>query len=179
MDTTTLALAYGAAALVALIVTAAFAAPIEEVLFRLLPEEVSKAWQQFVKFALFVAAFAGGMPAPPTGGFIDRNAPPVTQPVEGAGFMTVMHSIGGALAAASWVLLIFFALSLTALTVSRVYASMRRKKEAELHLLEEREQERKAAKARQDGQEGASPPKRQEPAESRPVRSQEKPARRW
>lgn len=183
MDISTLLMAYAAAALVALVVTAAFANPIEEVLFRLLPEEVSKGWQQFVKFALFVAAFAGGMPVAMNAGFIDRGAPAVALPPQpGEGLMIVMRSVSGALMAASWVLLVFFAVTLSALTATRIYASYRRRREYEAKELEAREEERKAAKARQDRSEGGEPLKRIEPAEPRPVKPQDKPApqpRRW
>lgn len=173
MDTATLVLAYAAAAAVAAVVTVAFSAPIERVLFRLLPEEVAPAWNQFVKFALFVASFAGGLPAP-ISGFVDRAAPPI-EPAEGEGLMIVMNSVGGALMAAAWVLLAFFAVTLTALTAGRVYASYRKRRELAARALAQREEERKLEKARQDRSEGA-PLKRQEPAEPRPVKPQEKPA---
>ena len=183
MDIPTLAMAYGAAAMVALIVTAAFAAPIEEVLFRLLPEGVAPAWQQFIKFALFVATFAGGMPAPLTGAIIDRNAPAVQTPVPGESFMIVMSSLSGALMAAAWVLLVFFAVTLSALTAMRVYTAMRKRRELETERVAEREAERKKELGRREVPTGDSPLKRQEPAESRPVKQQQEktgqPPRRW
>jgi hypothetical protein len=156
MDVPTLMLAYGAAVMVALTVTAAFAAPIEEALFRLLPKEVAPAWQQLVKFALFVVTFGGGMPAPLTGAIIDRSAP-VAAPVPGESFMIVMSSFSGALMAAAWVLLVFFAVTLVALTGLRFYTVMRRRRER------------------------GEPLKRREPSDSRPVK-QDRPAsqpRRW
>lgn len=174
MDIGTLVMAYGAAAMVALTVTAAFSSPIEEVLFRLLPGEVAPAWQQFVKFALFVVAFGGGMPAPLTGAIIDRNAPEAA-PIPGEGFMIVMSSLSGALMAAAWVLLVFFAVTLAALTALRLYSIMRKRREAEASRVAEREKERQEAGA--DGE----PRKRREPSESRPVKQERTPQhpRRW
>jgi hypothetical protein len=178
MDISTLVMAYSAAALVALTVTAAFSAPIEEVLFRLLPEEVAPAWQQFVKFSLFVVTFGGGMPAPLAGAIIDRNAPAAPAPPPGEGFMVVMSSLSGALMAAAWMLLVFFAITLAALTALRLYTMARKRRELEANRVAEREEERKQVKALQDS---GQPLKRREPAETRPVQ-QEKPAqnpRRW
>lgn len=160
MNTPALLLAYAAAAAVALIVTAAFSAPMERVLFRLLPEELAPAWNQFVKFALFVASFAGGLPLP-RAGFIDRAAPPAP-PMEGEGLMLVMGSVGGALMSAAWALLAFFAITLTALTAARVYAALRERRELE---------KEKPDRAEPRGE----PLKRREPAEPRPVK-QDKPA---
>ena len=64
MDIQPLILAYAAAVVVALAVTASFSSSIEQVLFRLLPEEVAPHWARFIKFAAFVAAVGGGLPAP-------------------------------------------------------------------------------------------------------------------
>jgi hypothetical protein len=176
MDILTLVMAYGAAALVALTVTAAFSTPIEEVLFRLLPEVVAPAWQQFVKFSLFVVTFVGGMPSPLTGALIDRNAPASPPALPGESFMTVMRSLSGALMAAAWMLLVFFAVTLAALTALRVYTMMRRRRELEANRLAEREAERKREK-----EPGGEPLKRREPSEPRPVK-QDRPAqnpKRW
>ncbi|UPT73543.1 MAG: hypothetical protein M0D55_17010 [Elusimicrobiota bacterium] len=80
MDTGSLVWSYAAALTVAAVVTAAFSRAIDRVLYKLIPEEVAPSWTQFVKFALFVASFAGGMPTGPGGAFIDRNGPLVTPP---------------------------------------------------------------------------------------------------
>jgi predicted lipid-binding transport protein (Tim44 family) len=178
MDIPTLVMAYGAAALVALTVTAAFSTPIEEVLFRLLPEEVAPAWQQFVKFALFVATFVGGMPAPLAGAIIDRNAPAAPPPAAGESFMVVMSSLSGALMSGTRLLLVFFAITLAALGALRIYTMMRKRRELEANRIAEREEERKQDKALQDS---GQPLKRREPSEARPVK-QERPAqnpKRW
>lgn len=148
MDIQTLTLAYTAAAVVAIGVTAGFSASIEQTLFRLLPEEAGVHWARYVKFALAVAAFAGGLPTRPLPVFVDRNAPPVPPPPLSNGLMLVMSSASGALMAASWVLLIFFSITLISLTAGRVYVAVRGRKERELRELAEREEERKKEKAR-------------------------------
>jgi len=141
MDIATLVMAYGAAAFVAVTVTAAFSTPIEEVLFRLLPTEVAPAWQQFVKFALFVVSFGGGMPL-----MGDRGAP-AAPALPGENFMIVMGSLNGALMAAAWVLLVFFALTLAALAAFRVHTLIRRRRQEEANRIADREEQRKREKA--------------------------------
>jgi len=165
MDIQPLMLAYTAAATVAVGVTASFSASIEQTLFRLLPEEAGPHWARFVKFAVAVAAFAGGLPTRPIPAFIDRNAPPPPPPGLADGLMMVMGSASGALMAASWVLLIFFSITLMSLTAGRAYAALRAHREAEAREVARREEERKLEKSRQESE----PLKRKEPAEPRPV----------
>jgi hypothetical protein len=169
-------MAYCAAATVAVVVTTAFSNSIDQVLSRLLSEEVAPAWSKFVKFALLAASFVGGMPAPLTAGFIDRNGPAVTSPVEGESLMIVMKSVAGALMSASWILLVFFGVTLTALSAGRAYAALRKRREAEAKELADRAEERKLEKTRQDRSESHGEPiKRREASEPRPVK-QDKPA---
>lgn len=147
MEIQVLILAYTAAALVALAVTAAFSPSLESMLFRVLPGEVSEPWARFVKFAVFVSAFAGGAPSR-VAGLIDRNVPNAPPPGAAEGFTIVMSSAIGALMAASWVLLALFAIASAVLLSGRAYGAYRARGE---------------------------PVKRLEPAEPRPV-SSEKPA---
>lgn len=178
MDTGTLIMAYAAAATVAGIVTAAFAPAMDRVLYKLIPEEVAPAWSQFMKFALFVASFARGMPVVDGARFIDRTGPLVTPPAEGQGLMIVMKSVGGALAGASWTLLLFFGVTLTAFMAGRVWVALKERRDKEAAEIKAREDERREEKKKQD--ESAErrrrdetrdnmPPKRAEPADSRPV----------
>lgn len=167
MDIQSLTLAYTAAAVVAVGVTAGFSASIEQTLFRLLPEEAAPHWARYVKFALAVASFAGGLPTRPTPAFIDRAAPPAPPPGFSDGLMLVMSSASGALMAASWVLLLFFAVTLLSLTAGRVYAAVLRRREAEAKAVAAREEERKKEeKARLEsrpagGEAPGKPPKRE------------------
>ncbi|MBI2387000.1 MAG: hypothetical protein HYV14_13490 [Elusimicrobia bacterium] len=170
MDIQPLLLAYTAAALVALGVTAAFSASIEQTLIRLLPEGVAIHWAKFIKFGVFAVSFTGGLPAPLGGGFIDRNAPPGPPPGVAEGLMIVMNSASGALMAAAWVLLAFFGTTLMALIAGRAYQALRKYREEQAAEVSRREADRKEDKARQESQ----PVKRKEPAEARPV-VQEKP----
>lgn len=175
MDTTSLLLAYAAAAAVGAVVTAAFSPSINIVLTKLIPGDLVPAWNQFTRFALFVASFAGGIPNPNPGRFIDRNAPAVAPPVEGEGLMMVMRAIGGALMAASWTLLIFFGVTLAAYGAGRVWTAIKQRRDEDAKEVERREQERREAKAKQDASssERIEARKRLEPAEPRPVQKDE------
>lgn len=157
MELQSLMLAYTASAVVAVGVVAGFSAPIGMTLFKLLPEEAAPHWARFIKFAVAVAAFAGGLPTRPIPTFVDRDAPPAPPPGVEDGLMMVMSSASGALMAASWVLMVFFAVTLISLTAGRAYQAVRQMKEKEKR-------------------EAGEPHKRMEPSESRPVQAAEKPA---
>lgn len=129
MEIQVLILAYTASALVAMGVTAAFAPSLESMLFRVLPGEVSEHWARFVKFAVFVAAFAGGAPSR-VSGLIDRTLPNGPPPGAAEGLMIVMSSAIGALMAAAWMLLLFFAVASAALLSGRAYGAMRARGES-------------------------------------------------
>lgn len=160
MNISALVLAYTAAVLVALGVTSYFSSSIEEVLSNLLPEETAPHWARFVRFGVFVAACAGGMPGA-TAGIVDRAAPLAPPPGMAEGLMLIMNCAIGALMASAWILLLFFGAGLAVQTAGRAYAEMRKYREQ---------------KARQDRPESRGEPvKRLEPAEPRPV-TQEKPA---
>lgn len=178
MDTSSLVYSYSAAALVAGVITLAFSPAINRVLNKLIPDAVAPAWSQFIKFALFVASFVGGMPVADPGRFIDRNGPAVTLPVEGTELLMVMKSVSGALTAASWTLLIFFSVTLCAYGAGRLWAVLKERREAEAKALEHREAQQREDKAKQDAGAGkhdeapkqdeqpkpAEPPKPREPA---------------
>lgn len=156
MDIQHLTLAYAAAILVALGVTASFSAAISQMLFRLLQEDIAPIWSRFVRFALFAAAVAGGMPAR-TGVFIDRSALPPPPPTSAEGLMLVMNSAIGSLMAASWFLLLFFGATLTALTAGRAYAAAQKRREEEA-----REAARRGEQAKREEEKPAAQEKKPE-----------------
>lgn len=180
MDTSSLVYSYAAAALVAGVVTLAFSPAINRVLHKLIPDEVAPAWSQFIKFALFVSSFVGGLPIAAPGRFIDRNGPAVTLPVEGAELLMVMKSVSGALTAGSWTLFIFFSVTLSAYGAQRFWAVLKGRREAEAKALEHREAQQREDKARQDAGGGkhdeapkpVEPPKPREPAVASAARAQ-------
>lgn len=177
MDIQHLLLAYTAAVLVAVAVTASFSASISQMLFRLLNDDIAPHWSRFIRFALFAMSAAGGMPTQ-TGNFIDRNALPPPPPTSAEGLMLVMNSAVGALMAAAWFLLLFYGVTLTALTAGRLYTSIRQRRDEEAREVARREEERKRedeGRRRERTKSEAEPVKRMEATEARPITLEKKP----
>jgi hypothetical protein len=167
MDAPVLMLAYAAAFAVAALLTLGFAGSINRTLRTLIPEELAPAWSLFIKFALFVFAFAGGMPNRDTGAYVGFPTPAVALPVQGEGLALIMKSIGGALMSGTWTLLVFFSATLTAHMAGRVWVALKERREAEAKEADEvirHREELAAGKAAQP-----DPPRRQAPAEPRPI----------
>ena len=201
MELPIIVLAYAASATVAVLTTAVFSRPIDRVLFKLISDEMASAWSLFIKFALFCATFTSGMPPSDQAKFVGFNTPIVVPPIPGDGTMFVMRSVGGALMGASWFLLVFFGVTLTAYAGGRFYSAVREKKEREAkaaaeaaakHEVDERArrdeakktEQKEAAEAdarREQGIPAArqqDPVKRASPDERRPVtREKEEPQR--
>lgn len=160
MELPIIILAYAVAGIVAVLVTALFSKSIDRVLAGLIAGEIASAWSLFIKFALFVATFTAGMPAGDQGKYIGWSVPVVIPPVQGDGTMFVMKSVGGALLGASWFLLIFFGVTLTAGAGARLIMALRLKKEKEAR---EAEEEKIAQRALPDA------PKKEPVAKEEPV----------
>ncbi len=120
-----IALAYAASALVALLAVAGFSRPIDRIMFRLISDDLATAWTSFVKFALFCVAFTAGMPPSEQGKFIGFEQPVIFPPIPGDGTMFVMRSVGGALLAAAYYLLVFFGATLAVYSARRFAEAMR------------------------------------------------------
>ncbi|UPT73544.1 MAG: hypothetical protein M0D55_17015 [Elusimicrobiota bacterium] len=84
--------------------------------------------------------------------------------------MMVMRSVGGALAGASWILLVFFGATLTAYMAGRVWYALKERREKEAAELKIREDAHREEKALRDA---ASEKRRAAPAEPTPLRRQE------
>lgn len=125
MDSTILAFSFAAAIVIAASVALFFSRPIDEALGRVIPPEMGSAWRQYVKFALFVTTFAGGMRVSELSSFVavrTAASPPLTA---GQGLMEVLKSITGSLTAAAIALLVFFTAALVIDASRRVYQSRR------------------------------------------------------
>ena len=185
MELPIIVLAYAAALAVAVTTTAVFSRAIDRVLRRMIHDDLVSSWSLFIKFALLVTTFTGGMPATDTGKFVGFTLPAVTPPVAGDGTMFVMKAVGAALLSASWFLLVFFAVTLTAGAAARLWGALRAKREEDAREAESDKKEEsdkkgdllsKAAAAQEKMAEEpvpAEPPKRAEPEGRRPVEKEE------
>jgi len=125
MDTTILAFSFAAAIVIAACVVFFFSRPIDEAIARVVPPEMASAWRQYVKFAVFVVTFAGGMRVSELSAFVSTRStmsPPLTG---GQGLMEVLKSVAGSLSAAAIVLLVFFAAALAIDASRRIYQGRR------------------------------------------------------
>lgn len=184
MELPIIVLAYAAAAAVAALTTALFSRPIDRVLSRMIQDELVSAWSLFIKFALFVTTFTGGMPATDVGKYVGFVPPAVALPVAGDGTMFVMKSVGAALLSASWFLMVFFAVTLTAGAAARLWGSLRAKREEDARSAasdKKEESDKKedllhkaaAAQERKNEEPVPEPPKRAEAEGRRPVEKEE------
>ncbi len=127
IDAVVLTLVFAAALGIAACAAAAFAGPIDEVLARVLPSELARAWSRFVRFAVFTASFIGGLRLRELGSFIASGvATGGLAPLDaGACLLEVYKTVAGALGAAAWGLFVFFLGSLAAYGALKVYGSFK------------------------------------------------------
>ncbi len=124
---TTFVLAFG----VSFIVAKLFEGSISKILSKIIKDEISSAWEKYLKFALIVAGISGGVRLWDMERYIDSQ-------VEGAHVLTltserwaleVYRTIIGSLQSLVWVLLLFFLVSLIAYIIVRGHELKREKTE--------------------------------------------------
>lgn len=113
-----LAVTFVLAVTVSWIVTRLFNKPIEQILDRIIGEEVSSAWARYLTFAVYVVGISGGvrvwdfekyLVAPPDG--IVATLTPE------AWTMEIYRAIVGTLQSVAWMLLVFFVFALIAFVI--------------------------------------------------------------
>jgi hypothetical protein len=155
MDSMVLAFSFAAAIAIAACVLLFFSGSIDEALARVLPAEMLQAWRRYVKFALFVVTFTGGMRLSEFAQFLTMRAPSGPPLTAAQGLLEVFKSVAGSLLAATATLLIIFAATLAIDTARRVYQS--RGAEADRSLAAHRQlaSERRAAERPSTGRQAA------------------------
>ena len=121
MFLTLLAVTFGIAALVSIIVARLFDRPLRQILARLVQEDLSSAWHRYIIFAIYVVGIGGGvrvaslqkylMPAAAGGSVVTLNADRWT--------LEIFETIMGTLQSVAWMLLVFFLFALIAYVVVR------------------------------------------------------------
>ena len=105
----------------ATIVVVIFEKPINRILTRLIPEEISLGWLQYVKFAIYVVGISGGVRI----GALERYINPEPDSLEPLVLnaerwtLEIYRTLIGALQSISWMLLIFFIFALIAYVIIR------------------------------------------------------------
>lgn len=121
MNALTLGLIFLAAIVVSGCVVVAFSRPMDAVLQRVLSGEMAMAWSKYVKFAVLVASFSGGLRLNQIAA-LANPPPPLTI---NQGLLEIFRTMVGSLEAASWTLLAFFGATLAAYAVMNVYATLK------------------------------------------------------
>jgi hypothetical protein len=131
MFLTLLIVTFVVSTVVSIIVALAFSKPIDQILARIIGDEISSAWRRYVMFALYVAGISNGVPTYD----LQQYFNPPNQTTTIVPFTTnnwifeVYRAVIGTLEAISWVLLIFFIFALLAFVVVRVFEMKKSKKD--------------------------------------------------
>jgi hypothetical protein len=124
MDSMVMAFVFASALAISACVVLVFAASIDRVLVRVIPDEMDQAWGLYVKFALFVATFAGGVRPTDLSQLIGHPTPGETAAIgAGPAFLEVLKAMVGSLVTASGFLIVFFGGALLAQALIRAYKS--------------------------------------------------------
>jgi hypothetical protein len=116
---------------VSIIVACAFSKPIDQILARIIGDEISRAWRRYVMFALYVTGISNGVPAYDLEQYLNPpNQTTTIVPITTDHWiMEVYRAVIGTLQGIAWVLLIFFIFALLAFVVVRIFEMKKDKKD--------------------------------------------------
>jgi large-conductance mechanosensitive channel len=130
MFLTLLIVTFVVATLVATIVARAFTKPVDQILKRIIADEISSAWRRYLMFALYVVGISSGVRIWDLEKYITK--PPikdaqVIQLTSERWVLEVYRTIIETLQGLAWVLLVFFVCALLAFVVVRLFETRRTK----------------------------------------------------
>lgn len=97
-----------------------FHRPIQRIMGRIIPDEISAAWVRYMMFALYVVGIAGGVGIRRLERYISPDEDGVLLALTGQRWVLEIYSTAiGTLAAITWMLLVFFVFALIAYVVVR------------------------------------------------------------
>ena len=108
---------------VASIVVLFFNKPIQAILQRIIPDEISHAWAKYLKFAIYVVGISGGVRIWELERYISKrhqNEEILVLTAE-RWVLEVYRTVIGVLQSAAWLLLLFFIFALLAYVIVRVF----------------------------------------------------------
>ena len=132
MFLTLLIVTFIVATIVSIIVARAFSKPIDQILTRIIGDEISSAWRRYVTFAIYVVGISSGVEVYNLQQYVTAPQYKDAQIVvlsSDRWILEVYRTIIGTLQGIAWVLLIFFIFSLIAFVVVRVFEMKRQKKD--------------------------------------------------
>ena len=109
------------AALTSILVARLFDRPLREILARLIPEDLGRAWHRYLVFAIYVVGISGGVRIWSLEQYIlprAQDAPPLVLDSD-RWTLEVYRTVIGTLQSLAWMLLVFFVSALIAYVVLR------------------------------------------------------------
>lgn len=120
---TTFAISFVVATIVVLI----FNKPVENILRRIVQDEISKAWVRYLKFAIYVVGISGGVRIWSLERYFTKTSTnaEILQLTRERWVMEIFMSALGTLQSVTWMLLVFFIFALIAYVIVRITESAR------------------------------------------------------
>ncbi|MCB9135498.1 MAG: hypothetical protein H6636_08730 [Anaerolineales bacterium] len=108
---------------VASIVVFLFSKPVENILRRVVPEEIAPAWARYLKFAIYVMGIGGGVQVWDYEKYITVQEPykEIVQLTSERWLIEIYRTVINALQSSAMVLLLFFVFALIAVVIVRVF----------------------------------------------------------
>ncbi len=118
---------------VASIVVFLFNKPIDGILKRVVPAEISYAWTRYLRFAIYVVGIGGGVQVWSFEKYLTLQEPykEIVQLTSDRWMLEIYETVIGALQGAAMVLLVFFIFALIAVVIVRIFETRAAKPEAQ------------------------------------------------
>jgi len=127
MFLTLLVVTFAVASLVALMVAWVFAKPVDQILKRIIADEISSAWRRYLMFALFVVGISSGVRIWDLEKYITKpfKDAEVIQLTSDRWVLEVYRTVIETLQGVAYVLLVFFICALLAYVIVRIFETRR------------------------------------------------------
>jgi len=132
MFVTLLIVTFTIATVVSIIVARVFSKPINQILTRIIADEISVAWRRYLMFAIYVVGISSGVRIWELEKYITKPAfkdAEIIQLTNDRWILEVYRTIIGTLQGLAWVLLVFFIVALLAFVVVRIFEMRRERSE--------------------------------------------------
>jgi hypothetical protein len=123
MFLTLLAVTFAIALLVSGAVAGFFARPVEQILGRIIADDVSSAWATYLRFAIFVVGISNGVRVWELERYITPHRPDMPEALvltTERWVLELYRTVIGALQGIAWLLLVFFVVALVAYVILRL-----------------------------------------------------------
>ena len=119
------------ALVVSVLIALLFARPVNRIMDRIVPDEISAAWVRYLTFAIFVVGVGGGVRIRDLERYITPQDPDigVLSLTAERWVIEVYSTVIGTLGAIAWMLLVFFVFALVAYVIVRAFELKRRDRE--------------------------------------------------